>query len=172
MYLVKFKIWLFCIRYVKVSVGSASYNPFMWCFQSSSNILCSKNTLDKFPLRELYRAKLTSVDQVGEFLWSFSKWSNLDPNAGKSRMDTLLNRPSESTSVTLVKIWLNFSSNFVGSLCRGVCGHLLPLIRNPNSCHTWKYVPTHYVFLYTSWEFHTSYSNNDEKTKENQKHKR
>ena len=140
MYLVKFKISLFLIWYVKVSLGSVSYNLSMWCFQSSSNILCWKNTWDKFPLRELCSAKLTSVGQVGDFWWSFSKWSILDPNAGKSKMDMLLNRPSESTSVILVKRRLNSFSNFEGSLCRGVCGHLFPLIRNPNSHHKWKYV--------------------------------
>ena len=175
MYLVKFKISLFLIWFVKVSVGSVSYNLSMWCFQSSSNILCWKNTLDKLPLRELCRAKLTSVGQVGDIWWSFFKWSILDPNAGKSKMDMLLNRPSESTSVILVKRWLNSSSNFEGSLCRGVCGHLFPLIRNPNSHYKWNYVylPTYILSMFfptplesiinltqkMSMEYHVSFRN-------------
>ena len=112
----------------------------MWWFQSFSNILCIRKTWDKFPFRELCRAKLISVGQVGDFWWPFSKWSSLAPNPGKSRIEIFFNWPPDSTSVIRVKRWLNFSSNFVGSLCRGVCGHLFPLIRNRNSHLIWNNV--------------------------------
>ena len=103
-------------------------------------------------------AKFISVGQIGDIWWSFSNWSILAPNAGKSRMEMFVNFPSERASVILVKIWLNFTSNSVGSLYRGIRGHSFPFIRIPNSHHKWKHF-AFFVFPYTSWEYHWSQQN-------------